>query len=147
MSRRAPAISVEALAEQWRCRPAIVYGLINDGRLPAFRVGSRILRVWPEVAAAHEHLRSEFRSPNRSGCRVYFIQCGEFVKIGTATDVAARLLSLQTANPLPLVLLATERGFVPRERELHRQFAALRHANEWFRYEGELKAYIEGLPK
>lgn len=76
---------------------------------------------------------------------VYFIQCGDRIKIGFAlNDVQMRLQTLQTGSPEPLVLLHYEAGSERIERELHRRFKAFRHAREWFRLEGALAEFIEG---
>jgi hypothetical protein len=45
------------------------------------------------------------------------------------------------------VLLATEPGGFERERELHAQFAHLRHTGEWFTEAPELAEYIDALAK
>lgn len=33
------------LAERWGCSPDAVYDLIRSGKLPAFRVGAKLLRI------------------------------------------------------------------------------------------------------
>lgn len=66
---------------------------------------------------------------------VYFIQCGEYVKIGLSSNVESRLKALQSATPYPLKLL--KKLPVPNmaraEARLHRHFASVRHKGEWFR--------------
>ncbi|RKH11980.1 hypothetical protein D7X74_24480 [Corallococcus sp. CA047B] len=71
---------------------------------------------------------------SRSGW-VYFIQQGKYgpIKIGWSRAPATRLVSLQTANPAPLTLLATVPGSRMTELQLHEQFAAYRMTGEWFR--------------
>ena len=76
---------------------------------------------------------------------VYFISCGDFVKIGVSVDPNKRLQNLQTANPFKLKLLATTRGGYFLESHLHTQFEFLHHRNEWFRLEGELKTYVDDI--
>jgi hypothetical protein len=78
---------------------------------------------------------------------VYFIQQGSSgpVKIGKADQVASRLATLQTANPLPLRLLATTDGGEARERELHAQFATDRMHGEWFYPSPALMGFIARL--
>ena len=64
---------------------------------------------------------------------VYFIQSADGpIKIGSASDVNARLGSLQTGSPEKLTLLGAIEGGEARERELHQQFAATRLRGEWF---------------
>lgn len=74
---------------------------------------------------------------------VYFIKCGEFVKIGTTFDLNARRKAMLTDNPFELELLFTKQGSVPKEKAFHAQFAQYRHRREWFRIEGTLKDWIE----
>lgn len=78
---------------------------------------------------------------------VYFIQCGKRVKIGVATDVLSRLMSLQIGSPEPLRLRAViENAGMKQERELHAKFDAQRLRGEWFTLDGDLAAFIATLP-
>lgn len=63
---------------------------------------------------------------------VYFIACGDFVKVGRAFDVATRLGELQVGNPVELTLLATLPGERVAEARLHRMLAPERARGEWF---------------
>jgi hypothetical protein len=74
---------------------------------------------------------------------VYFIQCGEFVKIGKADNPRVRLSELTTGNPLDMKLLYAVPGCENVERSLHRWFRTYHHRGEWFRFEGELRDWIE----
>lgn len=76
--------------------------------------------------------------------QVYFAQAGEGgpIKIGTSEQVERRIRSLQSSIPQPLRLLGTVLGGHARERELHRQFEALRIQGEWFRPEAPLLDFI-----
>ena len=58
------------------------------------------------------------------------------VKIGTSIELAFRMKTLK------LRALVTEPGSYRREAELHRRFAHLRVAGEWFRLEGDLLDYV-----
>jgi hypothetical protein len=80
------------------------------------------------------------RPPVPNGPKVYFIRCGDFIKIGFSEQTERRFKSLQTAAAAPLELLGTIHG--ERELELHRQFAHLRSHGEWFRAAPELLAFI-----
>lgn len=66
------------------------------------------------------------------------------IKIGRSTvpGLVPRLISLQTALPYPLQLLATLHGGVDREKRLHARFAELHLTGEWFRRGPELLALI-----
>lgn len=71
---------------------------------------------------------------------VYFISNGNRMKIGTTTDLKRRIrtLALREENVALLV-----NGDHRREREYHKQFAALRVGRtEWFAYEGTLAGYV-----
>lgn len=76
---------------------------------------------------------------------IYFIMCGDLVKIGTASDVRARLSSMQTGNPAQMSLLGEILGGRDVESDLHRRFGALRVRGEWFQYSGELRAFVDGV--
>ncbi|MER6332639.1 GIY-YIG nuclease family protein [Streptomyces sp. NPDC001034] len=54
------------------------------------------------------------------------------VKIGTTTDVAKRISSMQTGLPLTLSVLWTCEGGRSLERALHEEFRAYRQRGEWF---------------
>lgn len=78
---------------------------------------------------------------------VYFIQCGGLVKIGSASDVRARLSNLQVASAAPLTLLAIIPNEAPNnEFALHKRFHQHHHRGEWFRLEGELASFVGDLP-
>ncbi len=79
---------------------------------------------------------------------VYFVSCGiaDFpIKIGYATNVEARLRSIQVSLPFEVKLLGALPGDREKERSLHVAFSHLRMRNEWFRRDPELMKYIEGL--
>ena len=86
------------------------------------------LRSWPSVAG------------------VYFCCVPGIarVKIGTALDIARRLGELRYGVP-DLVLLAHVPGGRAEEAELHRRFAPLRVAGEWFRLEADLLDHVRTL--
>ena len=71
---------------------------------------------------------------------VYYFGLGNVIKIGTSSNIAARL---DTINPQSV--LAVERGSHKEERERHALFAALRLHGEWFRNEDPLPAYVTAV--
>lgn len=83
---------------------------------------------------------------------VYFILDAKSnaVKIGVSHSVTERMIDVQVGNPNKLKVIAvitlrdSEQGDI--EGELHRRFRHFRMRGEWFRYEGELKSFIENLP-
>lgn len=87
--------------------------------------------------------RSEAEYAPQADGFVYFIKCGEFVKIGRSEDPSGRLRQLRIGNPLDLTLLHTVPGDVFTEAEFHGKFSKYHHRFEWFRLEGELWEWIE----
>jgi hypothetical protein len=90
------------------------------------------------------------RNPYRFGykeCFVYFVQDGDAIKIGRASDVKRRLSSMQTSNSRPLTLLKVVRAVDCDELDLHKRFEHLRipPTREWFRMTEELQHFISGL--
>lgn len=71
---------------------------------------------------------------------VYYIRFGDRVKIGTTTNLKARLGVVPHDE-----VLATEPGGRDVERARHVQFAATRITREWFAYSTELKQHIARL--
>lgn len=65
---------------------------------------------------------------------VYFIQCGEFIKIGFSGDPLFRLRAIQKSNPNRCQLVATQRGERDLERKIHRHFWKARRDGEWFKF-------------
>ena len=76
---------------------------------------------------------------------VYFIGCGDYIKIGYAASIKMRLSSISTSNPYPLKVLAAVAGGIEVERGLHNRFADSLHRGEWFRKTPELMAFIAQL--
>lgn len=85
---------------------------------------------------------------------VYFIQGGDYIKIGKANNPIARFAQLQLGGVImpqgvkhsDIKIVGIERGGHERETELHHQFASLRVAGEWFHADETLVSYIRGLP-
>ena len=78
--------------------------------------------------------------------RIYFMQAGQLVKIGTTTgDIRARAAQIQTGCPHKIFLLGWIGGGHEREAKLHKQFAHLRVQGEWFFASCDLLACIEAL--
>jgi hypothetical protein len=74
---------------------------------------------------------------------VYFLSCGNRVKIGTTTHLRNRVRKL--CFRLDDVITAIEGGRLT-EQELHTRFAAYRVGDsEWFEDAGELSAYLSEL--
>ena len=78
---------------------------------------------------------------------VYFIRAGVDgrIKIGWSRNVELRLKHLQTASPVPLHVMAIEKGSRMVECRLHREFCHLRRGGEWFEPGRELLEYTANL--
>lgn len=93
--------------------------------------------------------KSSAARANPATSRVYFVQSidGGPVKIGRSIKPQERLLSLQTANPDPLCVVATMPGGATVERVMHVTFAAdrIRAGGEWFNPSPALAALVKEL--
>jgi hypothetical protein len=69
---------------------------------------------------------------------VYVIRSGEFVKIGSARNIALRFADIQCCNPNELELLAVLSEDRSHERLFHRMFEAHHVRGEWFHLRGEV---------
>jgi DNA-binding transcriptional regulator YdaS (Cro superfamily) len=77
---------------------------------------------------------------------VYFVRCGDFVKIGFSKRPDGRLRYLRTATPFDFVLVGAHAATVHDERHLHKIFKAHRHRGEWFRWVPEIEQVaVNGL--
>ena len=92
-------------------------------------------------------------SYSHSGPFVYYIQCGQFVKIGYSTNPEDRVKQLRrggnasrpsiwAGNP---VLLGYEVGGADVEQQRHAQFAHLHDRGEWFNLTPELAEHAEEI--
>jgi hypothetical protein len=109
----------------------------------------RLLCYWDE----NGQVRSEHPLPAREpvqkepvrqrrllpGPDVYFARLGDLIKIGISKDPEARAYSLNAE------LMGTLPGGRTLEKELHKEFVALRERGEWFRVDDALLARIEEL--
>lgn len=86
---------------------------------------------YPDIHnAVVDHVADEgYARANTVAHRVYYIRCGDLVKIGTTRHLAARM----HAYPPDAELLAVERGGEALEISRHHQFGhLLAHRKEWF---------------
>lgn len=92
-----------------------------------------------------EEVRSPLKKSPEGWCYVYFIECGETVKIGKALDVSRRMKSLQTGQSSPHKLLAAIPTHAAFEQALHVRFKHLHQRGEWFRMAPDLRRFIVTL--
>lgn len=64
---------------------------------------------------------------------IYFVRCGNRVKIGFASHIHRRICQLRVASAEPLDLIGTIPGNRYIEEFLHWQFRDARESGEWFR--------------
>jgi hypothetical protein len=105
---------------------------LTEAKKPLFALGPNRLseipkRLWPRCTG------------------IYFTSCGDYIKIGFASNIAARLRQLSTAAPTPLRLLAHMPGSIELEQRIHARFVDARVHREWFRPAFPLLAFIEEL--
>jgi hypothetical protein len=78
---------------------------------------------------------------------VYYIQdslTGK-VKIGFASNMKSRVVSIQSSCPGELRILASERGTVRDEKAIHEKFKHCRYRGEWFNSYPDLMLHISML--
>lgn len=73
---------------------------------------------------------------------VYFISCGEFVKIGSTQNIKNRLREFEVGNPYRLDLLALVPGTMDLEYSLHGKFYSKWYRGEWFHLGGPVAKFI-----
>jgi hypothetical protein len=74
---------------------------------------------------------------------IYFIECGDFIKIGfTGYGIEGRLRKLEGQNPYPLKLLGTIPGDKKLEAQLHTRFEKWHHHGEWFKRVPEILEFV-----
>lgn len=85
---------------------------------------------------------------------VYFIRCGNYIKIGASESPLGRLSTIKktggVVSPRGLdlsksKLVGTMPGDFKIERKMHDRFSHLRDVGEWFHAEPELLSFIEKL--
>lgn len=119
-------------AELYRYVAETIGDLVRD---PYFRIFNALEEV--DRRQAKEEQRHSGGKPV-----VYYVQVGEFIKIGFTRGLARRM----QVYPPNKRLLATEPGDYGLESRRHSQFAGLlAHGREWFRPDAKLIAHINAL--
>lgn len=116
------------------CTEAEVLAMVRTGELPA-----------PERNGLWRWSQVDRMLSDQSVRRVYFLEMGEFIKIGFSSNVGKRMEALSGGVPQEVRLLHDMPGTFEDETELHKRFKHLRARGEWFRKEPELLAYIEKI--
>lgn len=74
---------------------------------------------------------------------VYIVGFSDYVKIGWSSAIEFRLKQLEQNLPVRLTIYRCFEGTVTHERALHRRFKEYRLEGEWFRFSGDLAAWIK----
>jgi len=76
--------------------------------------------------------------------RIYFVRCGDFVRFSRSSTRADWLLKdLQAHCPLEMTVIKDVPGGLKLQSELEKTFERYHHNGLWYRYEGDLKAWLE----
>jgi len=71
---------------------------------------------------------------------LYFVRCGDYIKIGISGDVERRLKDLESSNPFELELIYRGVGEGGDEEFWHGVFKQRHHRGEWFEFKTEIAA-------
>lgn len=63
---------------------------------------------------------------------VYFLQCGDYIKIGSTRVLVKRIETIDACIPHDLTLLGVTSGDIALEKSLHSDFHEYRFKKEWF---------------
>lgn len=69
---------------------------------------------------------------HKVGKDLYWILCGDYVKIGRTSNFKKRFRTMQVNNPYPLELIELIEDAGHLEHELHEKFKEFHHRGEWF---------------
>ena len=98
-----------------------------------------------QINAATARLPATYDHAKQARSCVYIVSAGgdgRRVKIGTATDVRARLSQLQVGCPEKLTIIRVLDGGAPTEAWLHRRFADCRLSGEWFYFKAAMLTVV-----
>jgi hypothetical protein len=99
--------------------------------------------VSSSLRAAVAVLDLSTKEQHRCASWVYFIGCGDFVKIGMSTHAPSRIEDMRTGNPYDMTIIHTIPGGRLVERKLQKRFSAHHHRHEWFHLSDDIRDWIE----
>lgn len=109
----------------------------------------QVIETYAQASANLTYLKARTRETginrlarNKS---LYFIACGDAVKIGMSSNPESRLESLATGAPGPLILLAQIPCAGHRETECHHRLTHLHLHGEWYFYTHEVTLLIKEI--
>lgn len=97
-----------------------------------------------EVLLVHLASKAGQFAPPVCVSRVYFIQRGDLIKVGTTTRLPQRLRELEREGG-PVSLLGALAGGAVLEQQLHRRFQKHLVKSEWFNDCKDIRDYIEEM--
>tara|TARA_Y100000815_G_scaffold198571_2_gene182079 strand:+ start:861 stop:1361 length:501 start_codon:yes stop_codon:yes gene_type:complete len=100
------------------------------------KVSSRALRGGCTQSCgclASELSRKRIKEIHNTGKHLYFIKCGDYIKIGRANNPTVRLSQIRAANPYETELLFILEDEGDTEKDWHKLFAEKHHTGEWFK--------------
>lgn len=112
-------------------------------------IDRRIARLTEKLRAEHKQTPGTW--PERpviyppKPIEIYFLECGDWIKIGRSANANTRLTDLDNSIPYPTSFLGSFMDEPEREIRLHEQFKHLRHKGEWFWKAPELLCLIDEL--
>ena len=109
------------------------------------KLAAKLGSVVEITAAVPKFRKAPTRKQLHPPSQVYFIRCGEAVKIGISVKPYERIANLSSANHQKMELLATMDGSRKEEKAMHAKFAAYRIKGEWFRYSAEIDKFIKTI--
>lgn len=149
--QRAEAVAEpRAYSDQGKRIAKYMYVDLLAARQELAKVKAELLAIERSAFMAAEESAARRSKRMKNAVRgVYFIQYGNFVKIGLSGDVSKRLehfdRTLMPEPPQPLGYMPVDGGdweLFECERALHQRFSHLRHRGEWFRDSIELRDFI-----
>lgn len=76
--------------------------------------------------------------------RIYFIKCENFIRITrSSSDPKYMLRGMQPHCPFDMVIITSVPGGQKLQMALEKAFSRYQHNSLWFRYEGELKEWLD----
>jgi hypothetical protein len=74
---------------------------------------------------------------------IYFLHCGDFVKIGRGANPEQRKREMQVGNPFEIEIMGSFEASEAEERRLHDAFKQFHHRAEWFFLSATIREFIE----
>lgn len=147
--RWAKEVPFNICQQHWGSMSRYFHGSANEQKEQVQRMATDAIDVLTRLLPSPPPVRvSDTRS-------VYFIRCGEYVKIGVSRDPQARLKTLRTSGNGTLAprgidlweaeLVGVLQGGAAVEADMHDRFARLRDTGEWFMHADELAEFVARL--